>query len=426
VSTNIAPTLSDGLLLPRVLVLSDEGPNLRSAGGILLYRLFKEYRSDKLFVIERDADPSRRRLDCKYASLVAPWRRFEQSRYNRWKRSMRGFGLVPAVPMERINSLLSGFKPDLVLCVMQHAAYYDTAWRYARLCQIPLVVIVHDVNEQFEPVLPWAVDANRRKDGEFYRHAARRLCVSTEMETLCAMRYGVRGDVLYPNRSEDLLPRPFEDAASLKSPGRLTVGFVGNLNYGYGDELVRLLPVFRSTGARLIAFGQPPGRSCAALLEATDCFEFRGFAPSPQDAWRAIQSDCDAVILPYPNPAGKMDFLYRHHFPSKLPEYLALGMPVIVTGPDYATGVKWSQQHSEAIATYSAPDIDGIRRLLNRLRSSNEYRVRLAMRGFEAGNRDFDPIAIKSQFEQCLLDVASKVAPDSRSSSQRARVEAAI
>jgi glycosyltransferase involved in cell wall biosynthesis len=405
VSAPVRQTLREAVLAPRILLFSDEGPNLRSAGGILLYRLLDSYPRDLLRVIERDADSARGHLDCRYDSLVMPWRRFEQSRFNRWKRSLRGFGLVPPVPMQEVDDLLSGFKPNIILCVMQHAAYYDAAWRYAFRHQLPLVIIVHDVNEQFEPVLPWALGAARRRDGDFYRYAARRLCVSPEMEDLCAELYGVRGEVLYPNRSEDLHPRPFDDAASLKSQGRLTVGFVGNLNYGYGDELLRLLPAFRSSGSRLIAFSQPPGKSCAALLDAKDCFEFRGFVPS-RDAWNAIQSDCDVVILPYPNPASSMERLYRHHFPSKLPEYLALGMPVLVTGPEYATGVRWAQRHSEAVANYSGLDLQGISHLLERLRDEAAFRLRLTRAGFTAGNRDFDPLRIKSAFLEHLSNAA--------------------
>lgn len=399
--SSIVPNWIASGRLRRLLILSDEGPNLRTAGGILLYRLLKDYPEDSLVVIERYADPQRGQLRCRYHSLTAPWRRFEQCRFHRWKRSLRGFGLVPDVRPETIEDLLAGFRPEIVLCVMQHAAYYEAAWTYARALDLPLIVIVHDVNDQFEPVLPIARKAVRRRDAAFYRYAKRRLCVSPEMEGLCADNYGVRGEVMYPNRSEDLQPRPFELAGKLKCSTGLTVGFAGNLNYGYGDELLRLLPAFRASGSRLVIFGNPPGPSCAELLHAGDCVEFRGFMPSCQ-AWVAIQSDCDAVLLAYPNPAGALERLYRNHFPSKLPEYLALGMPVIITGPDYATGLKWARCHPEAVTSYSGTDIEGVARLFERLRDLGDMRVALAKEAFEAGNRDFDPAAIRAHFLEAL------------------------
>ena len=386
----------------RLLILSEEGPNLRTAGGIVLYRLLNGYPEDSLVVIEHNADPQRGQLHCRYHSLTAPWLRLEQSRFHRWKRSLRGFGLVPDVRPETIQDLLAGFRPEIVLCVMERAAYYEAAWIYARALDLPLIVIVHDVHDQFEPVLPIARKAVLQRDAAFYRYAKRRLCVSPELEALCADLYGVRGEVMYPNRSEDLQPRPFELAGRLKCATALTVGFAGNLNYGYGDELLRLLPAFRASGSRLVIFGRPPGPSCAELLHAPDCVEFRGFMQSPLQVWAAIQSDCDAVLLAYPNPAGAMERLYRNHFPSKLPEYLALGMPVIVTGPDYATGLKWARCHPEAVASYSGADIEGVARLFKRLRDLGVIRVALAKAAFEAGNRDFDPAAIRAHFLKAL------------------------
>jgi glycosyltransferase involved in cell wall biosynthesis len=402
VSTLLSRCASVSAEYPNVLLLSDEGPNLRSAGGILLYRLFEDYPVDKLRVIERYADAARGHLECKYSSLRTPWRRFEGSRFHRWKRSLRGFNLVPHVRMEILDALVSDFAPQVVVCVMQHAAYYDAALRFAESHELPLILIIHDVNEQFEPVFPWALAASRRRDGQAYRRAVRRLCVSPEMEELCAHLYGVRGQVLYPNRSEDLLPRPIDEARRLKTDGKLTIGFVGNLNYGYGEELLRLLPAFRSSGSRLIAYSHPPGSSCVGLLDARDCLELRGFVPH-YEAWRAVKSDCDVVILPYPNPAGAMERLYRHHFPSKLPEYLALGMPVLVTGPEYATGVRWALRHPASIATYSDTDVVGLSDLLVRLRDDSDLRLRLAEGGFGSGNEEFDPIRIKASFINHLI-----------------------
>ena len=394
---------------PKVLLLSDEGPQMSTAGGILLYRLLRGYPSGRLSVIERNPDPKQTQLPCRYARLTVPWRRFEGSRLNRWKRSLRAFHLTPEVEARRIDALLDGFEAEVCLSVMQHAAYYDCAYRFARHHDLPLVIIVHDVNEQFEPVFDWARAAARRRDGQVYRYATRRLCVSPEMEQLCAELYGVRGEVLYPNRSEELEPRDIGETRTLKEPGRLTVGFVGNLNYGYGDELVRLLPAFRKAAARVVIFSGLPGGGAAALLAATDCIDYRGFVPA-MDAWRSVQRECDAVILPYPNPAGPLERLYRHHFPSKLPEYLALGLPVIVTGPSYATGVKWALRNADAAQSWTETDPNEFAQVLTVLREDASRRTELAEHGFAAGERDFEPRRIRAEFLRHICEsVGSRV-----------------
>jgi glycosyltransferase involved in cell wall biosynthesis len=308
--------------------------------------------------------------------------------------------------------ILDGFQPQVVLSVMQHACYYDAAYGFARAQGLPLVAVIHDVNEEFDVVFDWARPAARRRDALYYRYAAHRLCISPEMEALCAELYGVRGEVLYPNRDTELAPRPIADASTLKRGDRLSIGFVGNLNYGYGDELLRLLPAFRMARVCLVVFSRPPGPSCAALLDARDCCEYRGFVPSAE-AWEAIKTECDAVILPYPNPAGSMERLYRYHFPSKLPEYLALGMPVIVTGPDYATGVKWALRNPGAVIVRTTADPTELAECFEQLRSDARLRLSIAMAGDKAGSRDFDPTAIRSQFLQ-IVSQAARNAPAGR------------
>jgi len=390
---------------PRILILSDEGPQTGTAGGLLLHRLLAGHPADRLRVIARYVPTTGAPLPgVTYRQLNPPWMRFERSRFHRLKRSLRAHGLVPEVSARQLDELIGDFKPEVVLCVMQHAAYYDTALAYARARNLPLVVLVHDVNDEFEPVYGWARHAANQRDATFYLEAAARLCVSPEMEEYCITRFGARGAVLYPNRSEELQPRPLALAETLCSPGRLTIGFAGNLNYGYGVALCQMLPAMREAGIRLVLYSQPPGPEAAALTTAGDTCDFRGFVPSAE-AWAGIQRDCDAVWLPYPNPAGAMERLYRYHFPSKLPEYLALGLPVIVSGPDYATGVRWARGRPAAVATASGRDHAELLGLFRRLAVDSAWRSQLAREGWAAGQQSFDPVMIRDQFHAHLRAV---------------------
>jgi glycosyltransferase involved in cell wall biosynthesis len=392
---------------PRILMISDEGPQTGTAGGLLLHRLLAGHPADRLRIIARYVPTLGEPLPgVVYRQISPPWLRFEKSRFNRLKRSLRAFGCVPPVPLRRLDALADGFKPDVVLCVMQHAVFYDTAARYARARKLPLVVIVHDVNDDFEPVLPWARFAARSRDSAFYRQAARRLCVSPEMESYFKNNYNAPGDVLYPNRSPDLSPIPPERVRDLRTSGRLTVGFAGNLGYGYGRELVRLIPALRASGSRLIVYARPPGPDCSELYTASDCVELRGFKPAAE-AWEGIQRDCDAVWLAYPVPAGEFERLYRCHFPSKLPEYLALGLPVIVSGPAFATGVRWALNNPGAVIGLTDPSVADMARVFTDLAGSAGTREELARQGIAAGNRDFDPTLIIRTFQQAMASAAS-------------------
>jgi hypothetical protein len=400
--------------------------------------------------------------------------------------------------------MLGDFRPEVVVSIMQGTPFMCLAERTARKLGIPLVLIVHDLNEQFEKVYPWAKEALFRVNRRVYRSAARRLCVSPEMAEFLEHRYGAPGEVMYPNRSEELQPRAAELSLALRGEGGrgqetgvseqtacgirqtanarttdsslvtrhssqasapLTLGYAGSVAYGYGEELVKLIDVLREVGARIRMFSPKPSGILDPLNHATDVVEICGYRPA-LEAWKEIQATCDAVILPYSLPAGGNELLYRTHFPSKLTEYLALGMPVIVSGPEWATGVRYAQgrKHKpeagrpepkiapremgrrgdqtgdrgqetegkearhEAIGegqeakggegNFERGHFDILKRapngavpcttreelvtVLRRLKEDGELREELAKRAVEAGKRDFDPSAIKSKLWEIL------------------------
>ena len=248
----------------------------------------------------------------------------------------------------------------------------------------------------------------------------------------------------------------------------LTLGYAGSLAYGYGEALVTLIPVLRETGARILISTPRPPEKLKALLEASDVVEWMPHRADINEMWRTMQEQADVMILPYSNPAGAHDLLYRTHFPSKLTEYLALGMPVIVSGPEMATGVRYargaarkmedgrsemggqagrseiedrrleiegkagrlededwrSEEARSSISQLPTPRSESeildrspkgavactsreeLVACLRRLREDGELRCELARRAVDAGRRDFDPVKIRKGFWKVLAEVA--------------------
>ena len=247
---------------PRVLVLSDEIPQTVYAGGIVFHRLFSGYgeseklksgkaekrkmgqeetvgdrRSEigeqartsssqlpssaspeaKLFVIGPKPHPKAKLLDCPYRELQMSLRRLEFSRLSMWKRSLSACGLIPLPSHAKLVRMLGDFRPEIVVSIMQGTPFLCIAERTARKLGVPLVLIVHDINEEFEKVFPWAKKALFKMNRFIYRAASRRLCVSPQMADYLEKRYGVSGEVMYPNRSEELQPRPLEMSLTLRA-----------------------------------------------------------------------------------------------------------------------------------------------------------------------------------------------------------------
>lgn len=387
--------------LPNLLLIAQTIPQTIHAGEILLYRLLKEYPADKLLVIGPPAHPDAKLLQSRYEVVRAPLERFNRTRFRRLAISLRACGLFPQINIRAVTELLGGFKPQIVLSVMQSQAYYDLAFRFAKSSSLPFVIIVYDIPEDFEHVYPWAKGIQGRKNMEAYKYARKRLCVSPEMENYLERGYGEIGTVLYPNRSEELIPRPLLSASNLKHRGFLTVGYAGSLAYGYGSQLRRMIPAFRSAGAKLRLY-----TSGDLGAESQDVVTSCGRMKLPEMTWSKVKEECDALILPYCWPEDGHQDLYRVHFPSKLPEYLALGMPLIVVGPEYATGVKWALQNpNAALVTTKNRESDWIK-ILALLKESISLRMQLSEHAVKAGEF-FCPLQIRGQFLNCLTEVVA-------------------
>lgn len=378
--------------LPNLLVISETIPQTIYAGSILLYRLLKDYPTEKLLVIGVETHADAKLLGSRYERLKLPLKRLDRTRFSRLLRSLRAFNLVPQLTVNSIKYALKEFKPDVVLSVMQVQPYYHLAYRYARAQKIPLILLIHDIPEAFEIPYNWAVQRQIVRNAEVYRYASKRLCVSPEMRDYLEKVYGVRGDVLYPNRSEDLTPCPVSESTNLKQPGVLIVGYAGTLAYGYGVQLEHMIPAFQKTATKLRIYS----RECS-LLAAPDAITYCGYAP-PEETWLKVKQECDAVILPYcwSSDSHQQD-LYKTHFPSKLPEYLALGMPVLIIGPEYATGVKWGLQNPEAALVVTENHPEAWAEALNHLKASASLRETMSQQALIAGARDFAPGMIRNQ-----------------------------
>jgi len=383
---------------PRVLLFTGEPPHTSAAGAIVLHRLLSDYPTDRLLVVtNHPPPPDAGRLECRYERVPLPADRLSRTRLWPWRNTLRVLGLSALSSLRPIDAALAGFQPDLVVTLMQDSWYYDYAARYARARRQPLVLIVHDLPDGFEPVPSWLRARQQRRDAAVYRQAVRRLCISEPMRDHFREVVGEEGEVLPPPRADDPPAQAPETCAQLKQPGRLVLGYAGGLHYGYGEQLLRLLPVLRETGTRLECHCPKPAGMVSALAEATDVITFHGHAPTPEAAWQGILARCDAVLQPYLDPPGKHAQQYRTHFPSKLGDALSLGLPLIITGPRDASGVAWCAAQGACAWHVDNTSSATLTAALLRLRDDPALRIELAMRAQVAATR-LDAAALREQF----------------------------
>jgi len=336
--------------LKKILILSEQIPHSVSAGNIQLLRLFLDYPADKLLVIGPPVPEGAKRLACRYESLVPAFNRLNTTRFHAWRRTARMLGLLPLNSLQEVDRLVGNFQPDLVLSLMENSDYYEVAEKYARSRGVPLYLIVHDTNEEFEKVFSWAKPRQLAKDQRIYRFARERFCISPEMAEFNEKRFGVAGKVLYPIPDPEIRPRSLEWSNALRQPPHLTIGYAGSMAYGYAEMMLKSLPILEKAGARLEICSPRPAGKVAELLQSSNV-KWHGYQQTPAAGIKLLQERCDLLWLPYLEPPGENEKLYRTHFPSKLCDYLQTGMTIWVTGPEFATGVRWWSGRSHHPAT---------------------------------------------------------------------------
>jgi hypothetical protein len=271
---------------------------------------------------------------------------------------------------------------------------------------LPLALIIYDDPEEIEPVRWWTRPLVQHFNRKVYAAARARFCVSPQMSEALETRYGVRGEVLYPNRSRRTVSRPMELNRVLRRQNGLVIGYVGNLAYGYTERLEQLLPMFRRHGITLRVYSLQTPR----FIDQPGV-EYAG-AHNLDELWSEVQKNCDVVILPYCGPEHGHEKLYRTHFPSKLPECLALGMPVLISGPSYATGVRWGLDHPDACVVVQSDDPVEWEATLRRLTEDHDYRCTLAQRAVAVANGELAPERIEFSFRSRLSDLAKAMVID--------------
>lgn len=390
--------------LPRLLLLSNEPPHTGAAGAIVFHRLLRDFPPDHLLVVSNQRPPKQAgRLDCRYEYVPLAVDRLNRTRFWNWKATLRSLGGPDWIPLSRIDSALRGFRPQVVVTLMQDSWYYDFAARYARKHRMPLCLFVHDLPQGFEPVPSWLRRRQLARDRSVYRLAASRLCISRPMAQYFEREFGVPGEVLLPPRAPKPLAQQPSRCATLKVAGRLTLGYAGGLHYGYGEQLLHMLPALRETGTRVEVFGARPAGVVHSLAEAPDVFTFHGLAPQPEDAWRGLLARCDAVLQPYLDPPGPHASQYQTHFPSKLGDALSLGLPLLITGPTDASGVAWCRENGDC--GFWAPSGPELAQTLRQLREDPALRIGVAERG-QAAAKAFSAPLLRSRFQAMLAAMA--------------------
>ena len=89
-------------------------------------------------------------------------------------------------------------------------------------------------------------------------------------------------------------------------------------------------------------------------------------------------------------------------FPSKLTDYTAAGVPLLIWGPPYCSAVRWAREHEGVAEVVDDAEGEGLQPAIARICESASHRRRLASRAIEVGEMLFGHAAARRIFCDAL------------------------
>jgi glycosyltransferase involved in cell wall biosynthesis len=393
--------------LPRLLYLGDVPVESSYHGSALIYRLLQTYPPEKLRIIEgnlRNSLPERRLAGVSYSSVKVGWKRPLYTRFTRWANLT--YSYAAHWKMRAVRRTLGNFHPEAVLTVA-HDFLWLTAASYARQHSLPLHLICHDDWPRLAPVPSTFNGWPERQFGKVYRQAISRLCVSPYMAEEYERRYGAKGAVLYPSRAFDT---PVFDAAKRQDGAfnrPFTVAYAGSLaTRDYVRQLVIISRLLPELNGRLLLFGpfdatllQGAGMNLSSVVA--------GGLLSSAELVRRLHRDADVLFLPMSFVTSELDAMALN-FPSKLTDYTAAGLPLVIWGPESCSAAKWAASEPGVAAVLTDPEPGAMALILKRLKENAAWCSELAKTSVMIGKKYFAPRVADELFFSSLTHSKSE------------------
>ncbi len=217
------------------------------------------------------------------------------------------------------------------------------------------------------------------------------------MQELFRQRYGSPAHVLYPSRSAEMKVNSAPPVRFDTSYRSFTVAYGGSpIDGGYLRALKLLAEVLLSRGGRLLLFGpfsredtaprglDLPNVKCGGLLNSTELVT-------------RFREEADALFVPMSfDPAERANMTVS--FPSKLADYTAAGLPLIIFGPPYCSAVKWARENRDCCELVDQCDPAALVAAIARLESDDYYRHELGVNALRIGEKFFAHSAAEKLF----------------------------
>ena len=395
----LSPASAPPALLPRLLYIGDQPVEATVGGPAALYRLLEDYPADKLRIVETNLDvsrPERRLRGVTYDVATVGVRRLQNTRFRAQHCNFMYRSSHLRQPL--YARIIRAFDPEAILTI-SHGSSWITAAALAGRRGIPLHLILHDDIVAMSGVAPRLRSSVDACLGRVYRQAASRLCIGPMMEAYYRERYGVPGSVVYPSRSLGTVSLPPPAPSQRRS---LVFGYAGSFRiHGYQGDLVTAARVLHSCGHRLLINSPacvndraPPGLDLPNVIP-------RSTVPTVADLLSRLRAEADVVLLPM-NFDPSMRLEMELCFPSKLADYTATGLPILVWAPASASAARWAREQGDVAEVVESAEPEQLAAAIRRLEDPGR-RQALGSAAAAAGDACFSQAAVVRAFHSAIL-----------------------
>jgi len=383
---------------PDIVYVGDVPVEASYHGSALLHRLLSEYPPGRLTVIETatESQAKRRLPNINYISRPIGNQRWLNTRFHPYAVAWYTRAAQRIAP--HISQSLNGFECEAVLTVA-HGFGWLAAAEIARKRGVPLHLVVHDDWPRVADVAPQFRNWLDDRFAHVYRQAKSRLCVSPAMSRFYEQRYGAPAAVIYPSRATDCADFAEPPERLADRDHRFTIVFAGTINSpGYIRALTALQKALEPVDGRLLIFG--PLTADAAQQVGLDHrnTEIRGLLSSTELLMR-LREEADALFVPMSFGASDRANM-EMAFPSKLADYTATGVPLVVYGPSYCSAVAWARENP-GVAEVAEAEAD-LPNAIAYLAHNPDHRIALGKRALNVGREYFAHARVQQIFYQSL------------------------
>lgn len=382
----------------RLLYVGDVPVEASYHGSALLHRLLSDYPADKLTILETAtvSKPQRRLPTVNYLSYPIGKTRWLNTRFHPY--AVAWFSQAARRLAPKISQSVNGFDFENVLTVA-HGFGWLAAARIASEKRVPLHLMVHDDWPRVAVVTPAFRKWLDEQFGRVYRQAQSCLCVSPSMSRAYRERYGKDAEVIYPSRASHCPDFEAPPASVSSNDKPFTIAFAGTINSnGYIQALLALQEALKPVGGRLLIFG--PLTSDAAQQAGLNHpnTELCGLLTS-SDLMARLREESDALFVPMSFDASDRDNM-EMAFPSKLADYTATGVPLLIYGPTYCSAVAWARENPGVAEIIEAQN--ELAAAIERLAKDPGKRVALGKRALDVGRQYFTHDQVQQVFYRAL------------------------